>query len=67
MLKLLENQLAKLGTCTLCGECVEKCPQKAISVNINRLNINDEICNNCLKCVRFVCPQIENPDLAELK
>jgi len=67
VLKLLENQLAKLGTCTFCGECVEICPQKAISVNNDEFKINDEICNNCLECVRHVCPHIDNSALIDIK
>ena len=62
VIKMLENQLAKIGTCTLCGECTEICPQKAISINNNRFNINENLCNNCLECVRYVCSHIENPD-----
>ncbi len=58
VLSLLENQLAKLDTCTLCEECVEVCPKNAIIVDGSGFRILDEKCDNCLDCVKHVCPHI---------
>lgn len=58
VLPLLENQLAKIETCTLCKECIAICPIEAIIVDISGFRIIDEKCNRCLDCVKHVCPHI---------
>ena len=58
ILRLLENQLAKIDTCTLCKECVDVCLTDAIVVNSESFTIIDEKCDNCLDCVKHVCPHI---------
>ncbi len=58
VLGLLENQLAKLDTCTLCEECVNVCPNSAIIVDSSGFQIIDEKCDECLDCVKHVCPHI---------
>ncbi len=44
--------------CNLCGQCVESCPVKAISIINNEIYINKKLCSQlrCLKCVEE-CPQ----------
>ncbi|MDC7228470.1 MAG: glycyl-radical enzyme activating protein [Spirochaetales bacterium] len=37
--------------CTLCGRCVEVCPQECFSIRNNKLNLNRENCDNCGKCI----------------
>ncbi|MDL2264691.1 glycyl-radical enzyme activating protein [Synergistaceae bacterium OttesenSCG-928-I11] len=41
--------------CVLCGRCVERCPNGALSVNGERVVIDGEKCRNCLGCVE-ICP-----------
>ncbi len=42
--------------CTLCGKCIKKCPQKAVSIRDKKLVIDREKCNNCRKCPE-ICPE----------
>lgn len=41
--------------CTLCGECVQACPDCSIILSEKGPEINRKICLNCGRCVR-VCP-----------
>jgi len=41
--------------CTLCGECVQACPDNSIVLSEKGPEINRENCLNCGRCVR-VCP-----------
>lgn len=41
--------------CTLCGECIEKCPFHALHMTENGISVNDN-CRMCGVCVRS-CPQ----------
>jgi uncharacterized protein (DUF362 family)/Pyruvate/2-oxoacid:ferredoxin oxidoreductase delta subunit len=42
--------------CNLCRVCLEACPQEAISVERNRLNLNTRNCIRCF-CCQELCPQ----------
>ena len=42
--------------CTFCGDCVEVCPVKAISLNGNAIEFNSEKCVGCGHCVS-ICPE----------
>lgn len=39
--------------CTLCGKCVEVCPQKAIKIENNVLTTDMDKCNFCGECVIY--------------
>ncbi|MFW9845054.1 MAG: hypothetical protein ACFFEV_10795 [Candidatus Thorarchaeota archaeon] len=67
ILQLLENQLAKIDTCTLCGVCVTICLKKAITVSSSDFRIIDEQCDNCMDCVKHVCPHIISDGFARDK
>jgi pyruvate formate lyase activating enzyme len=43
------------GRCIGCGECVKKCPRKALSASSDRVALNRKNCNVCGVCVQ-VCP-----------
>ena len=43
-------RIKRLGTCTSCGQCAERCPMKAI-----KNGIPDNKCIRCLRCVNE-CP-----------
>lgn len=42
--------------CLGCGLCVESCPQQAISIVLNTVEVNQSRCNQCYLCFE-VCPQ----------
>jgi len=42
--------------CTGCGECVQNCPNDAISLFRGQARIDNDRCDSCLVC-RDVCPQ----------
>lgn len=37
--------------CTHCGVCIEECPVACISVDTDRLVIDDSVCIGCEACV----------------
>ncbi len=41
--------------CARCGECVEACPQRALSLEKDRVKRDHELCNVCGECER-ACP-----------
>ncbi|MFO7916708.1 MAG: 4Fe-4S binding protein [Anaerolineae bacterium] len=41
--------------CTLCGDCVEKCPQGAVHICSGELIIDEESCEYCGEC-EDICP-----------
>ena len=41
--------------CTLCGNCVRTCPQKAIELEDGTVTVCDNICQGCIACVS-ACP-----------
>ena len=43
------------SNCTLCGICIEACPNKAISMKSNRIVINYAKCISCF-CCQEACP-----------
>ncbi len=43
------------GRCIGCGECVRKCPRKALSCSSKRVILNRKSCNVCGACAQ-VCP-----------
>jgi len=42
--------------CTGCGECVSGCPQNALKIGEERVNIDRSMCNACGECVPS-CPE----------
>ncbi len=42
-------------TCSLCGECVEKCPVEAITLSDDTVIVNESVCIGCGNCVTH-CP-----------
>ena len=47
--------LVDLALCDGCGECVEACPETAITLNDGKASINDILCNGCGACIP-ACP-----------
>jgi NAD-dependent dihydropyrimidine dehydrogenase PreA subunit len=41
--------------CTGCGNCVDVCPQQAITINNDVAVVNEELCVECGTCVS-ICP-----------
>ncbi len=42
---------ADLEKCTGCGACVDVCPSEALSVEDDKIVVNDEACIDCGICV----------------
>ena len=42
--------------CNLCGECVDVCSGKALSISDDKLDFNAETCTYCESCMD-VCPE----------
>lgn len=52
--------ICKLGLCTGCGACVDACPEKCITFNLDKDGfyqsyVDSNQCIKCQKCVK-VCP-----------
>ncbi len=41
--------------CTLCGDCVELCPQGAVHICCSKVTIDEELCEYCGEC-EDICP-----------
>ncbi len=41
--------------CTLCGDCVEKCPEGAVHIHAGEVIIDEELCEYCGEC-EDICP-----------
>ncbi|MFP3897601.1 MAG: 4Fe-4S binding protein [Anaerolineales bacterium] len=41
--------------CTLCGDCVEKCPEEAVHIHAGEVIIDEELCEYCGEC-EDICP-----------
>ncbi|MGD1119449.1 MAG: 4Fe-4S binding protein [Dehalococcoidales bacterium] len=50
------HQEKKLKSCILCLDCVNSCPQGAISFNGKWLTVEGDLCTGCANCVE-ACPQ----------
>lgn len=44
------------SVCNKCGQCIEVCDTKAISVDNKGVHINRKLCTNCGKCVEVCAP-----------
>ncbi len=42
-------------SCIFCKECVEDCPEQALSFQGQQLKIDEQKCNSCFECVE-ICP-----------
>ncbi len=42
--------------CNNCGQCVQACPVRAISVESKKISINRQICTECGKCLEVCIP-----------
>ena len=51
--------------CINCGECVSKCPTKALTVENNIVKWNSNICANCDTCIN-ICPNHASPKIKYL-
>ncbi len=47
--------LYRKNTCIRCGECIAKCPKKAVRFDGEEIRINMEQCSHCLICVEGCC------------
>jgi len=54
--KLGEELIHYDNKCIRCLKCLDSCPQKAIVLKHNKIEINRKLCNLCKKCIE-VCPQ----------
>ena len=52
----LNRGVMDLSKCTGCGQCVEACAFKALSVIEEKIARDDEKCMNCNNCL-YVCPE----------
>ncbi|MEW6201857.1 MAG: 4Fe-4S dicluster domain-containing protein [bacterium] len=54
----IDQAMAEVRVCDLCGKCVTECPVSALSVDggIGMLKLDEDLCNLCGVCVE-VCPQ----------
>ena len=52
----LNRGVMELSKCTGCGQCVEACAFKALSVIEEKIARDDEKCMNCNNCL-YVCPE----------
>ncbi len=52
-----------IGLCTHCGECVEPCPERALSWLDDKVIVDWDLCTRCGVCID-VCPESSTP-LAE--
>lgn len=51
--------------CVHCGECVETCPVKALSIQDGRVVWNKDLCVNCDTCIR-TCTRSASPKVTEM-
>ena len=42
--------------CNLCGDCVDVCTGKALSITEDKLNFKADVCTYCESCMD-VCPE----------
>ena len=52
--------------CMGCRLCEKNCPTKAIRVVGGKAKINNDLCNNCYRCV-YLCPNSAIKEKIELK
>lgn len=56
LMQRVEKQVLKFQTCVLCGQCHNACKVGAFSpVNGRSYTINENICINCMECVKKDC------------
>ena len=53
--KIIQSPVIDKTKCTGCGECIEVCPFKAISLKNGKAVIDYSKCNNCNVCIKS-CP-----------
>ena len=44
-----------LELCDFCGGCASVCPQNAITVFFEQVEVDKKLCNECLVCKK-ICP-----------
>lgn len=53
IIDILKKILYKAAYCIKCGSCVSECPNNAILIYNNNININKSLCKSCLSCIKF--------------
>jgi phosphoadenosine phosphosulfate reductase len=52
----MERAVRRAVFCQECGSCVPQCEQGALSLDRDRISVDEEKCTNCLKCDNWPCP-----------
>jgi len=63
---LMEVPELDMGKCNLCGDCVELCQFKAISIMISSLTLYPDMCHGCGGCIAICKEKALSPGKREL-